>query len=633
MSEISSKASKNKPFRLDTINTPQELNPRNTLLVLKAPKEDLVELMWLTDHTIKKLLIASGGLEEARDRLFDYLNSLERHYFNVYSDRKFKDLHMLEKNNAKECIRVLKNVIRTENERLTGFSALKVLYDIAKGRKEALNRVSEGFIAEFIYLFKGINGKSDILFGDDLQPDSIEDSRLASVNRSMQLDHYSRKMNAYFSRYHSGLEPEIREQREALKKDILDYFGAGEADWQDFGWQMKHILTDYKTISELVRLDQDEISALKFAQEHNIPVQITPYYLSLFNKAGRSALDRAVRAQVLPSMNYCKTIVKNRQSAADMDFMGEKWTSPVEGITRRYPQILILKPYDSCPQICVYCQRNWEIKSIDEAEVKRDTIQNAIQWIKDNESISEVLITGGDPLTMNDQYIDSLLRKVSGIDHVERLRIGTRTPVTVPFRITPKLAEILKQYHQPGAREVCVVTHFEHPMEMTPESLQAVQTIRQAGMSVYNQQVFTYYNSRKFEIAKMRKVLKICGVDPYYTFNTKGKEETMDFRVPIARVEQERKEEARLQPGIVRTDEPVFNVPKLGKSHLRAWQDHEVIMILPGGQRSYRFYPWESKLAICDTYIYTDVSIFDYLRRLNADGEDVCEYRSIWYYF
>ncbi|WP_424356528.1 KamA family radical SAM protein [Methanocella sp. MCL-LM] len=633
MSGITPKASKSRQFRLNSIKVPQELNPRNTRLVVKSPKEDLVELMWLTDHTIKKVLVMSGGLEEARDRLFDYLNSLERHYFNVHSEQDFKDLHMLEKNNAKECIRVLKNVIRTENEHLTGFSALGVLYDIAKGRTSAINNVTEGFFAEFIYLFKGINGKSDILFGDELQASADENNRLASVNRSSQLDHYARKMNTYFTRYHTGLEPEIRARRDALKAEIMAHFGADQADWQDFGWQMKHIITDHRTLSALVKLEKDELEALKYAEDNHIHVQITPYYFSLFNKAGRSGDDRAVRAQVLPSMGYCKTVVKNRQSDVDMDFMGEKWTSPVEGITRRYPQILILKPYDSCPQICVYCQRNWEIKGIDHAGVKKDSLRNAIQWIKDNESISEVLITGGDPFTLNDRYIDALLGRVSEIDHVERIRIGTRTPVTVPFRITPELADILKQYHQPGIREVCIVTHFEHPMEMTPESLEAVQRIRQAGMSVYNQQVFTYYNSRRYETAKLRKVLKICGIDPYYTFNTKGKDETVDFRVPIARMEQERKEEARLQPGVVRTDEPVFNVPKLGKSHLRAWQDHEVIMIMPGGQRSYRFYPWESKLAICDTYIYTDVSIFDYLRRLNADGEDVGEYRSIWYYF
>jgi lysine 2,3-aminomutase len=103
--------------------------------------------------------------------------------------------------------------------------------------------------------------------------------------------------------------------------------------------------------------------------------------------------------------------------------------------------------------------------------------------------------------------------------------------------------------------------------------------------------------------------------------------------VPIARIEQERKEEARLLPGLVRTDEPVFNVPRLGKSHLRAGQDHELVMILPDGKRVYRFYPWDSRLSFENDYLYTDVPIYDYLLRLYRDKENVDGYESIWYYF
>ena len=212
-------------------------------------------------------------------------------------------------------------------------------------------------------------------------------------------------------------------------------------------------------------------------------------------------------------------------------------------------------------------------------------------------------------------------------------RIGTRTLVTLPQRIDDGFLNLLKTYHRPGRRELAIMTHVEHPVEITPDTLEAVASINQCGITVYNQQVFTYYNSRKFETAFLRKCLKISGIDPYYTFNTKGKEETADFRVPIARLLQERKEEARLLPGIVRSDEPVFNVPRIGKSHLRAWQDHEPIMILPDGQRVYRFIPWESRLTASDDYLYTDVSIYDYLKRLHQDGEDVDQYRTIWYYF
>ena len=145
--------------------------------------------------------------------------------------------------------------------------------------------------------------------------------------------------------------------------------------------------------------------------------------------------------------------------------------------------------------------------------------------------------------------------------------------------------------------------------------------------------MFTFFNSRRFETFALRKLLKRCGVDPYYCFNTKGKEETIDFRVPIARLLQEWTEEARLLPGMSRTDTLVFNVPLLGKSYLQSWQDHELIMLLPNGSRVYRFYPWDSMFSVTAPYIYTDVPIYNYLKRLLDVGEDVNDYNSIWYYF
>ncbi|HQK79572.1 MAG TPA: KamA family radical SAM protein, partial [Syntrophales bacterium] len=341
-----------------------------------------------------------------------------------------------------------------------------------------------------------------------------------------------------------------------------------------------------------------------------------------------------VRAQVIPSAAYCRSVAESRAKGFDMDFMGEKSTSPIDGITRRYPEIVILKPFNACPQICVYCQRNWEIKSIDdEVQMSREKVREAIAWIADHESITEVLVTGGDPLTLKNDYLDNLLGEIAAIKHVDRIRIGTRVPVTLPFRINDGFLAVLAKYHEWGKREIAIVTHFEHPTEMTEEALEVIKKLKNAGINIYNQQVFTYFNSRKFETCLLRRVLKLCGVDPYYSFSTKGKEETVDFRVPIARIEQERTEEARLLPGLIRTDEPVFNLPRLGKSQLKAWQDHEVIMILPDGRRVYRFYSWEVRLVTARDYLYTDIPIYDYLKRLDADGENVADYSTIWYYF
>lgn len=592
-------------------------------------QQALIGELWKAGPKIKIILKGSANLPEAREKLFDHLNRLERHYFNIHSDKILKDYHIIEKSNAKECIKVFKNIIRTENEKLTGISALKILHEIAMGIQD-VPEISEGFLIEFIFLFRGINAASGITDDKLILP---SDSKRASTIRSHKLDEYSSMMNTNLRKYKSGLDPDLEAGRKSVRQSILNSFKAEESDWNDYQWHLKHIIKDLQTLESIVALDKNEKEGLESAEKNHIPFQITPYYLSLFNAEGRTREDRAIRAQVLPSAYYCKKVIENRTSGIDMDFMGERSTSPVEGITRRYPQIVILKPVDICPQICVYCQRNWEIKPLKESRSSRKTLVNAIEWIRNNENISEVLITGGDPFILGDDYLDQLLHDVSEIRHIERIRIGTRVLVTLPMRVTDSLVGILSKYHEPGLREICIVTHFEHPTEITSASISAISKIRKAGISIYNQQVFTYFNSARFESCALRKHLKLVGIDPYYTFNTKGKQETEDFRVPIARLEQERKEEARFLPGIIRTDEPVFNVPKLGKSHLRARQDHELIMISTTGQRVYRFYPWESRVTLLDTYIYTDVAIFDYMIKLKNDGENINDYKSIWYYF
>jgi len=598
--------------------------------ILLLPKQELIDFLWKQDKNIYEILKNAGNLRIARAAMFNYLNKQERNYFNIYSGSNLLKKHIIEKNNAKECIRVFKNYIRTENENLTGFSALKVLFETAKNYNPKLKGVSEGFIIEIIFLLRGINGKAGIK-NEHIR--LAEDSLSASLIRSENLDIYSESMNKFMSRYKSGFDKELIESREKLKNKILNYFKADESKWQNYKWQLQNIISDSVTLKALVTLSDDEKQGIELAEKHNIPFQITPYYLSLFNEKGRNRSDRAIRAQVLPSAYYCLQVIKNKTEEFDMDFMGEKSTSPVNCVTRRYPNIVILKPYNSCPQICVYCQRNWELESIGQTQIPASDIDNAINWIRNNPHITEVLVTGGDPLTLTNEYLDKLLGEISAISTVQRIRIGSRALATFPMRINDELISIVKKHNIYGKREVCFISHFEHPSEITPDVITGVQKIRSAGMSIYNQQVFTYYNSLKFETCELRRVLKLSGIDPYYSFNTKGKKETIDYRVPIARIEQERKEEARFMPGLARTDEPVFNVPKLGKSHLRSWQDHEPVMINSKGERIYRFYPWESRVNLVDDYLYKDVSIYDYLLRLQNDGENIEDYRSIWYYF
>ncbi|MEJ2245968.1 MAG: KamA family radical SAM protein, partial [Acidobacteriota bacterium] len=153
------------------------------------------------------------------------------------------------------------------------------------------------------------------------------------------------------------------------------------------------------------------------------------------------------------------------------------------------------------------------------------------------------------------------------------------------------------------------------------------------GISVFNQLVYSFFVSRRFEGSKLRMLLRRAGIDPYYTFMTKGKEETSAYRVPLARLLQEQKEEARLMPGSRRTDEPVYNVPGLGKNYLRAFQHRDLLAIMPDGARVYNFHPWEKGIVERPPYVGYDVPLLQYLSRLEEIGEDADDYESIWYYY
>jgi len=315
--------------------------------------------------------------------------------------------------------------------------------------------------------------------------------------------------------------------------------------------------------------------------------------------------------------------------------MLESETSPIDCVVRRYPGIVILKPCDTCPQICVYCQRNWEVREalVPHAAANEVELDAALSWIKQHPAIHEVLITGGDPFILSDERLEWLMVRLSQIPHVDFVRIGTRTLVTLPMRITDNLVGLLGRFREPGRRDVAIVTHIEHPYEITMDTALAVDKLKKAGVSVYNQQVYTFYVSRRFETAMLRMLLRRIGIDPYYTFAVKGKEEIYEYRVPLARMLQELKEEARLIPGLRRTDEVVYNVPGLGKNYLRALQHRDLLSVLADGSRVYEFHPWEKGLLPRLTYVTKDVPILDYLRRLEGIGENPEDYASIWYFY
>jgi lysine 2,3-aminomutase len=581
------------------------------------------------DPEIYHELESDWDIETIRKRLFSILIDREVGLYSVSCD-----LDDLERSNALNCIKILKNLISTRNERLSGHSILRTMLDIVRERPGTIEESSRAAYADFLYIALGSLGRSNIYREENLALPNFE-GREGAIVRSDYLDELAKKCMNRISSYRSGLEADVVDRRAKNRQRILDRLGASMDDWKDYRWHQAHVFRDAESIGRIVSLSADEITAIDLANANRMPFGITPYYLSLFDEDASRKLDHAIRAQVIPPLSYVKSILSSRRAGTVLDFMKEGQTSPVDLVTRRYPMIAILKPFNACAQICVYCQRNWEIGHVSDPQALAppESISRALDWFRDHPMVTEVLVTGGDPALMEDDVMVDLLTRLSAIDHISRIRIGTRLPVVLPMRFTDKLVEAIGRFHSPPDKDLCVVTHFEHTYEVTPEAVQAVQKLRMHGIAVYNQQVFTIENSRKFETAALRLLLKQIGVDPYYTFNTKGKEETVWYRVPIARLLQERKEEARVLPGLSRTDEPVFNIPALGKNHLRAWQHHDVIMISPKGERIYEFHPWEKNITNAPTYVYADVPILDYMMRIRDRGEDIDEYRSIWYYF
>ncbi|MEN8136712.1 MAG: KamA family radical SAM protein [Thermodesulfobacteriota bacterium] len=535
---------------------------------------------------------------------------------------------------VRDCAQVLRNMLKKRSDELAGFSFAQAILDIARGVERA--DLSRAFYADIYHILNGMQGKGSSNALEDIYFTPFEDlsGRDAAVVRSGQLDNLRAEVDRRMAGYDHGLLPDAIERRQKRTVFIRRILGASEEEWADWRWQVANIVSDVSLLERLVHLSDAEREAVAKARLNGLPFGVTPYYLSLMDDEN-SGRDSAVRAQVLPPMDYVNQVV-NTTDTSTLDFMGEEDTSPFDLITRRYPAICILKPFNTCPQICVYCQRNWEIDDTmaSGAFAGMDRIDDAVEWIRQHPEIHEVLVTGGDPLAMGDGAIEDILAKLATVPTIERIRIGTRTLVTMPTRMTDKLADIISSFRVPGQRMVTVVTHVQHPYEITPQLVAAVDKLRMKGIPVYNQLVYTFYASRRFEASALRRQLLLAGIDPYYTFNTKGKDETLAYRVPIARLLQEQQEEARLLPGMERTDEAVFNVPRLGKNYLKSGAHRDLLSILPDGSRVYEFFSWEKNISSAiKTYCTPDVPILDYLERLDQIGENVTDYDTIWYYF
>jgi len=306
---------------------------------------------------------------------------------------------------------------------------------------------------------------------------------------------------------------EIAERQEKIRR----YFGATQAEWQDWRWQLRHRVTSVDVLRELIPLTPEEEEAIR-AVEKVYRWAVSPYYLSLMGDEP----DCPIRRQALPAR------AEIEDKLGTLDPMAEELTSPAPCITRRYPDRLIINVTNQCAMYCRHCQRRRNIGEVDRTR-SQEELEAALDYIRSNPEIRDVLITGGDALMLNDQMLDWLLTELDRIPHVEIKRIGTRTPVTLPQRITPELCRILAK-HPP----IYLNTQFNHPREITEEAKEACDRLVQAGVVLGNQSVLLKgVNNHPFVMRKLNQELLRIRVRPYYLFHAKPVAGTTHFITSI----------------------------------------------------------------------------------------------------
>ncbi len=306
----------------------------------------------------------------------------------------------------------------------------------------------------------------------------------------------------------------LEKEYQDRKKQILDYFGATDEDWQDWHWQMRNRVSDVNTLRQLLPLTDEEVDHIDSVSK-KFRWAVSPYYLSLMEPGNPKC---PVRMQGIPSIRELQ------DSWGKEDPMAEEFTSPAPCITRRYADRLIINVTNQCAMFCRHCQRRRNIGEVDKP-APLEEIKAAIEYIRKSPEVRDVLITGGDPLTLSDKWLDWILTELDNIEHVEIKRIGSRTPVTMPQRITPELCAMLEKHHP-----LYLNTHFNHPKEVTRESLRATGLLARAGIQLGNQAVLLKgINNDPHVMKKLNHELLKIHVRPYYIFHAKPVKGTTHF--------------------------------------------------------------------------------------------------------
>ena len=292
-----------------------------------------------------------------------------------------------------------------------------------------------------------------------------------------------------------------------------------DEDWNNWKWQLKNRITTVEGLSKIINLSCEEKQKISKCLE-KFRMAITPYYSSLIDPDDP---DCPVRKQSVPSAEELTVYPCELQ-----DPLGEEHDSPVDSIVHRYPDRVLFLLTRKCSMYCRHCTRRRMVGEEDYS-IGKNVLDNAVDYIRDHPAIRDVLLSGGDPLIMTDGFLEDVISRLREIPHVEIIRIGTRTPVVLPMRITDGLLNMLKKY-QP----IWINTHFNHPKEITAASTEACARIVDAGIPLGNQSVLLRGVNDNVEIMK-ELLLKLVKnrVRPYYLYQCDVAQGIGHFRTPV----------------------------------------------------------------------------------------------------
>ena len=294
-----------------------------------------------------------------------------------------------------------------------------------------------------------------------------------------------------------------------------------DEQWNDWKWQVKNRIETYEELSQYFTFSPEEAEGIKKALA-KFRMAITPYYLSLIDP--NDPYD-PIRRQCIPAGAECNI------APADLnDPLHEDEDSPAPGLTHRYPDRVLFLITDMCSMYCRHCTRRRFAGQKDD-ESPQDRIEKCLEYIERTPEVRDVLLSGGDALMVSDKKLEYIISRLRAIPHVEIVRIGSRTPVVCPQRITDDLCNMLKKYHP-----IWLNTHFNHPNEMTPEAQAAVAKLADAGIPLGNQTVLLRgVNDCVHVMKKLMHELVKNRVRPYYIYQCDLSMGLEHFRTPVSK--------------------------------------------------------------------------------------------------